>query len=42
VSFFIDDIEDEWTFSSKFDFVFSRMLTASIADWPKLMAQSFE
>ncbi len=42
VSFFVDDIEDEWTFSYKFDFVYARMLTASVADWPKLMRQSFE
>lgn len=42
VSFFIDDLEEEWTFSQKFDFVYARMLTGSIADWPKLIRQSYE
>lgn len=42
VSFYIDDLEDEWTFSLKFDFIYSRMLTASISDWPKFFRQSFE
>ncbi len=42
MAFFVDDIEDEWTFSYKFDLVYARMLTGSVADWPKLMRQSFE
>ncbi|KAI3536422.1 methyltransferase [Colletotrichum filicis] len=38
----IDDIEDEpWTFSQKFDFVYSRMNTGGIRDFPKLFRQSF-
>ncbi|PHH60645.1 hypothetical protein CDD81_1396 [Ophiocordyceps australis] len=42
VSFFIDDLEDEWTFTYKFDFIYARMLTASISDWPKFMRQSYQ
>lgn len=42
VSFYIDDLEDEWSFSYKFDFIYSRMLTASISDWPKFLQQSYE
>ncbi|PHH74341.1 hypothetical protein CDD83_4581 [Cordyceps sp. RAO-2017] len=42
VSFYIDDIEDDWTFTYKFDLVYARMLTASISDWPRFFQQSFE
>ena len=42
LQFQVDDIEDEWTFSYKFDFVYARMLTGSIGDWPKFMKQSFD
>ncbi|KAH7157982.1 S-adenosyl-L-methionine-dependent methyltransferase [Dactylonectria estremocensis] len=42
VSFFVDDLEDEWDYSTKFDFVFVRFLTGSIRDWPKFFNQSFE
>jgi hypothetical protein len=41
LEFQVDDLEDEWTFSYKFDFIFTRMLTGSIGDWPKFMHQSF-
>ncbi|GJC78274.1 hypothetical protein ColLi_01112 [Colletotrichum liriopes] len=36
------DFEDDWTYSYKFDFVFGRMLTGSIADWPRFIQQSYE
>ncbi|KAK2031308.1 methyltransferase domain-containing protein [Colletotrichum zoysiae] len=42
VTFYIDDVEDEWTYSYKFDFIFGRMLTGSIADWPRFIQQSYE
>ncbi|OHE95150.1 methyltransferase domain-containing protein [Colletotrichum orchidophilum] len=42
VTFYIDDLEDDWTYSYKFDFVFGRMLTGSIADWPRFIRQSFD
>ncbi len=34
--FEIDDVEDEWIFKNKFDFIHCRMLTGSIADWPRV------
>lgn len=42
VSFEIDDLEEPWTFSDKFDFIYSRMMTSSFADWPRFFGQSFE
>ncbi|WDK17124.1 methyltransferase domain-containing protein [Colletotrichum graminicola] len=42
VTFYIDDVEDDWTYSYKFDFIFGRMLTGSIADWPRFIHQSYE
>ncbi|CZR56285.1 related to methyltransferase [Phialocephala subalpina] len=40
-NFEIDDIEEEWTFTSKFDFIHARMMTGSLADWPKFFSQAF-
>ncbi|SPO05378.1 related to methyltransferase [Cephalotrichum gorgonifer] len=40
--FYIEDLEDPWTFSKPFDLIFARMLTGSIGDWPKFYRQSFE
>jgi hypothetical protein len=42
VTFEVDDIEERWTFSQKFDFIHSRMMTVSIADWPKFFVHAFE
>ncbi|KAH7368142.1 S-adenosyl-L-methionine-dependent methyltransferase [Plectosphaerella cucumerina] len=42
VSFQIDDIEEPWTFEQKFDFIYCRMMTIGIADWPRLFEQSYE
>ncbi|KAF9872378.1 methyltransferase domain-containing protein [Colletotrichum karsti] len=42
VTFYVDDLEDDWTYSYKFDFIYGRMLTGSIGDWPRFMRQSFE
>ncbi|CAG1977748.1 unnamed protein product [Fusarium graminearum] len=36
VEFFIDDIEEPWTFSEQFDYIHSRMMTFSIKSWPEL------
>ena len=41
VKFEIDDIEAEWTYNEPFDFIHARYLSASVEDWPKLMAQCF-
>ncbi|KAH8651602.1 S-adenosyl-L-methionine-dependent methyltransferase [Tricladium varicosporioides] len=42
VTFHIDDLEEPWTFSNKFDFIYSRMMTASFTDWPRFFEQSFK
>ncbi|KAJ4137974.1 hypothetical protein NW754_000378 [Fusarium falciforme] len=42
ISFFVDDLEDSWTFSQKFDFVYGRMLTGSLRNWPKFIQQSYD
>ncbi|KAK7415022.1 hypothetical protein QQX98_006159 [Neonectria punicea] len=42
LSFQVDDLEDDWTFSYKFDLVFARMMTGSFGDWPRFMKQSFD
>lgn len=42
VSFQIDDIEEPWTFEQRFDFIYCRMMTIGIADWPRLFEQSYE
>ena len=42
VIFLVDDVEDEWSFSSPFDFIYGRMLTGSLKDWPKFFRQSYE
>ncbi|CAI4220169.1 unnamed protein product [Parascedosporium putredinis] len=41
VEFFVDDIEEEWTYSAPFDFIYLRMLLGAIGDWPKLIAQAY-
>uniref|UniRef100_A0A0D2Y330 Methyltransferase n=1 Tax=Fusarium oxysporum (strain Fo5176) TaxID=660025 RepID=A0A0D2Y330_FUSOF len=41
LQFQVDDLEDEWTFSYNFDFIFARMMTGSIGDFPKFFTQSF-
>jgi SAM-dependent methyltransferase len=37
-----DDLEDHWTFKYKFDFIYSRMMTASFKNWLQFFANSFE
>lgn len=40
--FEIDDVEEEWTWSQKFDYIHARMMTASFCDYPKFFKQAFE
>ncbi|KLU85185.1 hypothetical protein MAPG_04215 [Magnaporthiopsis poae ATCC 64411] len=40
-SFEIDDIEKDWTWSKKFDFIFSRMMTGSFADYRSIVEKAF-
>lgn len=42
LSFEVDDLEEPWTFSTKFDYIHARMMTGSIVDWPRLIKQSYE
>ncbi|RDW74823.1 hypothetical protein BP6252_05965 [Coleophoma cylindrospora] len=40
--FQVDDVEEPWTYSSKFDFIYCRAMTGSIVDWPRLFKRSFD
>ncbi len=40
--FEVDDSEDTWTFSQKFDFIHSRAMEGTFTDWPRFFQQSFE
>lgn len=42
VKFEVDDCEEPWTFTEKFDVVHARYLAAAIQDWPKLVSQAFQ
>jgi chemotaxis methyl-accepting protein methylase len=42
VRFELDDIEDDWVYQRKFDFIFARYLMGAIKDWPRLMQQAYE
>ncbi|KAI1052459.1 hypothetical protein LB507_007711 [Fusarium sp. FIESC RH6] len=39
--FEIDDLEKEWTFTYRFDFIFIRSMIASFKDWPGIFCQAF-
>lgn len=41
VKFEIDDVEQPWI-NGKFDYIFSRYMSTSILDWPKLVGNVFE
>lgn len=42
VRFEIDDLEDPWTYSRRFDYIHGRYLAGSIKDWPALIGRCFE
>lgn len=42
VVFQVDDLEEPWTFTNKFDFIYSRMMSGAFANWPLFFKQSFE
>lgn len=42
VRFQVDDAEDTWTFSTKFDLIHTLCLTGCIKDWDRLFEQAFE
>ncbi|KAK2002257.1 methyltransferase domain-containing protein [Colletotrichum falcatum] len=41
VKFEIDDVEEEWTWSRPFDFIHSRVMTASISNWETYLRQCY-
>ncbi|KAL9111192.1 MAG: hypothetical protein Q9187_007946, partial [Circinaria calcarea] len=42
VRFEVDDVEADWTYSQKFDYIHCRFLAPAIRDWPRLVKQCFE
>ncbi|KAI8156746.1 Secondary metabolism regulator LAE1 [Colletotrichum sp. SAR 10_70] len=42
VRFEIDDIEEPWTFSKPFDYIHSRMMTSSIANWQSYLQKCYD
>ncbi|VUC21593.1 unnamed protein product, partial [Clonostachys rosea] len=42
VEFQVDDLEDDWTFSEPFDYIYTRFMTVSFANWPRFFEQSME
>ncbi|GKT75608.1 LOW QUALITY PROTEIN: methyltransferase domain-containing protein [Colletotrichum tofieldiae] len=40
VQFEIDDLEEEWTYSQPFDYIHSRFMTSSIANWKDLLTNT--
>ncbi|KAF4953755.1 hypothetical protein FGADI_5748 [Fusarium gaditjirri] len=42
VSFYVDDLEESWDYSNRFDFVIASFLTGSILDWPKFFSESYK
>lgn len=42
VHFQIDDLEDEWTFTEKFDYIHIRVMSGSIADWPEFFKKCYD
>lgn len=42
VRFEVDDFENDWVYSSKFDFIHGRYLAGAVKDWPRLMGQAFK
>jgi len=42
VRFEVDDVESDWIYPFKFDFIFCRCLSMSISDWPKLIGSMYD
>ncbi|KAF9872204.1 methyltransferase domain-containing protein [Colletotrichum karsti] len=42
VTFEIDDLEEEWTYSRPFDYIHSRAMTSAVADWKALITKAFD
>ncbi|KAI3545095.1 hypothetical protein CSPX01_05301 [Colletotrichum filicis] len=42
VDFEVDDIEEEWVFDEPFDYIHSRLMTSSIADWKEYLKNCYD
>ncbi|KAH9235495.1 hypothetical protein K456DRAFT_1738015 [Colletotrichum gloeosporioides 23] len=42
VTFIVDDIEEPWTFSQRFDYIHSRTMTGSISDWKRYVQRCYD
>ncbi|ROT36375.1 S-adenosyl-L-methionine-dependent methyltransferase [Sodiomyces alkalinus F11] len=42
VIFLVDDVEEPWAYETKFDFVYTRMMTGSLANWSRFTQQAYE
>ncbi|KAK0625790.1 S-adenosyl-L-methionine-dependent methyltransferase [Immersiella caudata] len=42
VRFYVNDLEDDWTLTTQFDFIFSRFTTGSIRDFPRYFKQCYD
>jgi SAM-dependent methyltransferase len=42
LKFFIDDVEEDWVFESKFDYIHSRMMSVSIINWDRYLQRCYE
>ena len=40
--FEVDDLEQPWNFTQKFDYIHCQLMTAAFQDWPKFFRQGFE
>ncbi|KAH8681994.1 methyltransferase domain-containing protein [Xylariales sp. PMI_506] len=40
--FEVDDIEDEWVYPHKFDYIHARHMVGSVQEFPKLLGQAYE
>ncbi|KAH6884923.1 S-adenosyl-L-methionine-dependent methyltransferase [Thelonectria olida] len=41
-TFEVDDVEKPWTWGTKFDYIFVRLMTGSFADWDKFTTQCWD
>lgn len=42
LEFEVDDLEQPWMFSRKFDYIHCQLMIGALQDWPKFFNQSFE
>lgn len=42
VTFYVDDLEDDWDYEEPFDFIYGRMLSGALMNYPAFIKQAFE